>query len=61
MNIIENQGDLFELSDEWVFAHCISSDVTKYKAMGAGIAKTFRIKYPNMPGEISKDVNNPHL
>lgn len=35
--------------------HCISSDVTKYKAMGAGIARTFRIKYPNMAGEISKD------
>ncbi len=56
MNIIESQGDLFDLNSEWVFAHCISSDVTKYRAMGAGIAKTFRQKYPDMPGEISKSL-----
>lgn len=38
------QGDLFKTSNEYALAHCISLDIK----MGAGIAKTFRDKYPGM-------------
>lgn len=50
--IKESRGDLFQLKG-YVLAHCISADVTKNRGMGAGIAKTFRQKYPRMPGAIS--------
>lgn len=45
MNLVEVKGDLFTESyvkGEDVYAHCISSDF----ALGAGIAKTFRAKFP---------------
>ena len=37
MKLIERQGDLFETSNEYYLAHCISADY----ALGAGIAKKF--------------------
>ena len=42
--IYEIQCDLFALPHGYAFAHCVSADF----AMGAGIAKTFTEKYPNM-------------
>ena len=45
MNIIEVKGDLFSepyAKGEDVYVHCVSSDF----ALGAGIAKTFREKFP---------------
>ena len=45
MNIIEVKGDLFAepyAKGEDVYVHCVSSDF----ALGAGIAKTFREKFP---------------
>lgn len=45
MNLVEVKGDLFTESytkGEDVYAHCISSDF----ALGAGIAKIFREKFP---------------
>lgn len=54
MKYLEKQMDLFNLNNnEYAFAHCISADVTATKAMGAGIAKIFRKKYPAMAGIIS--------
>ena len=40
----EIKGDLFESDDKYTLVHCISSDC----AMGAGIAKTFDSKMPQM-------------
>lgn len=37
----EEQGDLFELENEYVLAHCCSADV----ALGAGIAVQFQKRY----------------
>lgn len=45
LNIIEVKGDLFAepyTKGEDVYVHCVSSDF----ALGAGIAKTFREKFP---------------
>ena len=45
MNLVEVKGDLFAehyTKGEDVYAHCISSDF----ALGAGIAKIFREKFP---------------
>lgn len=39
------KGNLFNVTPDFVLAHCISRDA----AMGAGIAKQFRNKYPKMP------------
>lgn len=48
MKIIENKLDLFKLPLDYTLVHCISEDC----AMGAGIAKTFNKKYPNMKNEL---------
>lgn len=44
MKLIEEQGDLFDLPIKYDLAHCISLDC----AMGAGIAKEFVKKYPDL-------------
>ena len=45
MNYTEVKGDLFTNKDADMIVHCVSRDA----AMGAGIAKIFRQKYPDMP------------
>lgn len=40
--------DLFETDYSYALAHCISADC----AMGAGIAKQFRQRYPQMPKKV---------
>lgn len=42
------QGDLFNMPNQYVLAHCISRD----GALGKGIAKTFRDKFPAMSNYI---------
>ncbi|MGN0474827.1 MAG: macro domain-containing protein [Acutalibacteraceae bacterium] len=41
MTFTQQQGDLFELADEYYLAHCISSDF----AMGRGVAVEFVRRY----------------
>lgn len=48
MNYQEITKDLFTIGEEYALAHCISQDC----ALGAGIAKEFRRRYPNMPKKI---------
>ncbi|ERL65833.1 macro domain-containing protein [Schleiferilactobacillus shenzhenensis] len=48
MNYHEEVQDLFDAPAAYVLAHCIAADV----GMGAGIALTFRRKYPEMPGAV---------
>lgn len=45
VQIIEKEGDLFYTDTEHTLVHCISADCK----MGAGIAKQFRARYPEMP------------
>jgi hypothetical protein len=52
MKYLEEKGDLFDLSNDFVLAHCISRDVTATTRMNAGIAKVFRSKWPLMAKEI---------
>lgn len=47
----EIHGDLFSASKEFSFAHCISKD----KALGAGIAKRFRMQFPDMIKKMKSD------
>lgn len=42
--IIEQKGSVFTLGMRYALVHCIAQDAT----MGAGIARKFREKYPNM-------------
>ncbi len=57
MEFIEENGDLFLVDQtKYVFAHCISADVTDYIGMGKGIAKIFRRKYPRMAAEITNNI-----
>lgn len=44
MKFIEETGDLFDIPLPYAYVHCISADA----AMGAGIAKTFVQKYPEL-------------
>lgn len=48
MNYSEIVKDLFDMPKDYVLAHCISRDAT----MGAGIARTFRYLYPQMPNAV---------
>ena len=53
MKYQEKKQDLFQTTG-YALGHCISQDA----AMGAGIAKIFRSKYPNMPAHVkSKGAN----
>lgn len=45
MNYKEEKKDLFTVEKDYVLAHCVSQDC----ALGAGIAKEFRKKIPEMP------------
>lgn len=56
MNITVKHCDLFK-SGRNVLVHCISRDC----AMGAGIAKTFNRKYPQMKNTILAFMNQEHL
>lgn len=56
MELIEQQGNLFDADYCYVLAHCISCDVTAKIGMGKGIAKTFRDTYPAMAGEIASQL-----
>lgn len=51
INIIKK--DLFEISDDYYLAHCVSADF----ALGAGIAKTFNSKY-NMRSKLFNSYPN---
>lgn len=53
MRMIEKKMDLFDLPNEYTLVHCISQDC----AMGAGIAKTFNQKYPDMKPGLIKTLN----
>lgn len=55
MKYKEVQMDLFKTDNEYALAHCISQDC----AMGAGIAKEFRRRYPKMPNRILE--KNPQI
>lgn len=54
MKFFEITGDLFDMPEEYYFAHCISGDY----ALGAGIAKTFATKM-NMKYELFKNFPIP--
>ena len=47
----EINGDLFFAPQGFSFAHCISKD----KALGAGIAKIFRSRFPDMIKKMNSD------
>ena len=51
----EIRRDLFKTDPSWVVAHCISADA----ALGAGIAKQFRNRFPKMSYEIA--TQNPSV
>lgn len=42
--VIEQKGSVFSLNTRYALVHCIAEDAM----MGAGIARTFRTKYPDM-------------
>lgn len=50
------RGDLFKVDKNIPLVHCISADF----ALGAGIAKQFRNKYPDMI-EAMKNAKTPHV
>lgn len=51
MRFTQQQGDLFELADEYYIAHCISSDL----ALGKGIAAEFVERY-DMKTNLRRDI-----
>jgi O-acetyl-ADP-ribose deacetylase (regulator of RNase III) len=55
MNYKEIKKDLFQMDTSYALAHCVSQDC----AMGAGIAKEFRRRYPSMPRKMA--VTNPQI
>lgn len=57
MKLIEEKGDLFNLPTKYDLAHCISLDC----AMGAGIAKAFVQKYPELKPTLIKCVKMNNL
>lgn len=57
MKIIEKKMDLFNLPLDYTLVHCISQDC----AMGAGIAKTFNKKYPDMKPKLIKTLKTNKL
>lgn len=52
MILNEKKGNLFELDDKYVLAHCISEDC----AMGAGIAVEFQKKFKGMKGYLLETI-----
>lgn len=48
MRLVEEKRNLFDVSEEYYLAHCISADF----ALGAGIAKKFNKRY-NMRTELN--------
>lgn len=57
MILNEKKGDLFELDDKYVLAHCISEDC----AMGAGIAIEFQKRYRNMKSYCTRVILSNNL
>lgn len=57
MILTEKKMDLFELSKEYVLVHCISLDC----AMGAGMAKVFDKKFPNMKWKLADCIKGNNL
>ena len=53
----EINGDLFKSDDKYTLVHCISSDC----AMGAGIAKTFDNKMPEMKNQLKRTIRENNL
>lgn len=45
MRFTQQQGDLFELADEYYLAHCISSDLALGKGIAAEFVKRYDMKY----------------
>lgn len=48
MNYIEIKQDLFQMDHDYTLAHAVSKDC----AMGAGIAKEFRRRFPELPNAV---------
>lgn len=48
--VVEENGDLFELSNKWVLAHCVSAD----GKLGAGIAKQFSSRFEGIGDAVKK-------
>ena len=57
MVFTEERGNLFELDNKYALAHCISLDA----AMGAGIAKEFVKRYPDLKPYVIKTIRDNHL
>lgn len=57
MILIEKKMDLFELPKDYALVHCISLDC----AMGAGIAKVFDKKFPNMKWKLADCIRGNRL
>lgn len=57
MILIEKKMDLFELPKDYALVHCISLDC----AMGAGIAKVFNKKFPNMKWKLADCIRGNRL
>lgn len=55
MNYTEIRQDLFKMDEEYALAHCVSQCC----AMGAGIAKEFRRRFPAMPHSVAS--SNPKI
>ena len=53
----EINGDLFKSDDKYTLVHCISSDC----AMGAGIAKTFDSRMPDMKNQLKSIIRENNL
>lgn len=51
MKFIIEKGNLFNLDNSYAFAHCISLDAK----MGAGIAKEFTKRYPDLKPFVKKN------
>lgn len=57
MKLIEENGDLFSVHDKYALAHCISLDC----AMGAGIAKDFDSRFPDMKLDLLHTIESNNL
>ncbi len=57
MKYREIKGNLFDMSKEYSLAHCISLDC----ALGAGIAKEFQNRYPNMVNKLRAHISQNRI
>ena len=57
MKYREIKGNLFDMPREYSLAHCISLDC----ALGAGIAKEFQNRYPNMVNKLRAHISQNRI